>query len=241
MGEKMNKFFETKKMKIKIFADNQLHQHIIRGWSIEKLISGQIKTLTGKTITLEVDPQDTILKVKQKIEDAEGIEIKDQELRKGTKILQDSETLYDAFVMEDSTLLLVLPVDTTFNNYQKDEDQPSVMSTKLKGPTIHTKTITLDPEEQQSNNKYQENQQNTKKPWWDNKVMSSGPMGHRASNLQLETPSTTTSPSTESDISSSTTELISPAPTTTERIDDPDEERRKRLLAIEARLGSKKK
>jgi len=175
--------------------------------------------------------------VKQKIEDAEGIELKDQELRKGTKILQDSETLYDEFVMEDSTLLLVLPVDTTFNDYQKDEEQPSIMSTKLKGPTIHTKTITLDPEEQQSNNKDQEN---TKKSWWDNKVMSSGPIGHRSSNLQIES-STTTSPSTVESHNSSTTELISHEPTTTDRIDDLNEERRKRLLAIEARLGSKKK
>lgn len=32
-----------------------------------------IKTLTGKTITLEVDPNDTIDAVKQKIQDKEGI------------------------------------------------------------------------------------------------------------------------------------------------------------------------
>jgi ubiquitin len=32
-----------------------------------------VKTLTGKTITLEVEPSDTVEKVKQKIQDKEGI------------------------------------------------------------------------------------------------------------------------------------------------------------------------
>lgn len=108
-----------------------------------------VETLTGKHITLEVEPTDKIEDVKAKIQDKEGILPELQILILSGEVLEDDKTLQDYSIQKDETLEFFSLAISSANQLKRLAELVNDDTYDFSGKTVYLeKDINLDCDEE---------------------------------------------------------------------------------------------
>ena len=101
------------------------------------------KTLTGKTITLEVESTDSIEIIKNKIQDKEGIPPDQMIIFYKGKILEDNRNLCDYYIQNEETIQMMLKIrgHTYRTIYIKNGDKTTTLKVCFCYPVHHLKGL----------------------------------------------------------------------------------------------------
>lgn len=95
--------------RVALVTEFQIYIHTYTGSKEEESkMQIKVKTLTGRDMAIDVGPQDKIIRIKEMMEEKEGISPAQQRLIFNGSLLNDDQTIQESGVQAGSSLHLVL-------------------------------------------------------------------------------------------------------------------------------------